>query len=317
VSRKEYLNMSSKQPRTHRIGFPSGSPSVGKLSYAAVAGVIVSVMEMRSTGWLRQGLFSTLVAVSLLLFTIGAISVLADESPTGTGGNSYCPVTTSELIEPDIYVDWEGRRVFFCCTKCKREFLANPQQYIENLPVTSTDSVSPTADHERDVSSVSHSSDRDHQHDHASDHGESTSTLAFVGKLHPMFTHFPIALTIIAAITLLGGYVFKWKHNELMSTQLMYWAAVTSIATAALGFANAYGTHYPDQIAWFFSWHRILGIASTVSIVATALIGYRFQQGKSASHKTLYVVLIITSAILVGVTGHFGASLVFGPDYFG
>jgi YHS domain-containing protein len=37
-------------------------------------------------------------------------------------------------IDPNIYTDYRGKRVYFCCLKCKGAFEANPEKYLERLP---------------------------------------------------------------------------------------------------------------------------------------------------------------------------------------
>lgn len=48
--------------------------------------------------------------------------------------NTMCPVMTSNPINPDIHIDYQGKRVHFCCDGCPATFQANPQQYLGNLP---------------------------------------------------------------------------------------------------------------------------------------------------------------------------------------
>ncbi|MBN2589446.1 MAG: YHS domain-containing protein [Sedimentisphaerales bacterium] len=37
-------------------------------------------------------------------------------------------------INTDIFVEYEGKKVYFCCTSCKADFLDNPDKYIADLP---------------------------------------------------------------------------------------------------------------------------------------------------------------------------------------
>jgi YHS domain-containing protein len=37
-------------------------------------------------------------------------------------------------IDPNIYTDYMGKRVYFCCSKCKGAFEANPEKYLDRLP---------------------------------------------------------------------------------------------------------------------------------------------------------------------------------------
>jgi YHS domain-containing protein len=54
-------------------------------------------------------------------------------SPEGTVLQALCPVMRWPVDER-IYVDYEGRRVYFCCAQCKDEFGQDPGKYEKNLP---------------------------------------------------------------------------------------------------------------------------------------------------------------------------------------
>jgi YHS domain-containing protein len=37
-------------------------------------------------------------------------------------------------INKDIFVEYEGKKVYFCCPECKGKFNADPEKYIAKLP---------------------------------------------------------------------------------------------------------------------------------------------------------------------------------------
>ncbi len=43
-----------------------------------------------------------------------------------------CPVMGGN-INKNIYADYKGQRVYFCCTGCDEAFKKNPEQYLEKL----------------------------------------------------------------------------------------------------------------------------------------------------------------------------------------
>ncbi len=45
-----------------------------------------------------------------------------------------CPVMTENKVDPGIYSEYRGKRVFFCCRKCKATFAKNPERYLSRLP---------------------------------------------------------------------------------------------------------------------------------------------------------------------------------------
>jgi len=44
-----------------------------------------------------------------------------------------CPVSGEELENKTVYTDYEGRRVYFCCKKCRGKFAKDPQEYLQKL----------------------------------------------------------------------------------------------------------------------------------------------------------------------------------------
>jgi len=45
-----------------------------------------------------------------------------------------CPVLENQDVDPNIYSDYQGKRVYFCCVSCKADFDANPEKYLAQLP---------------------------------------------------------------------------------------------------------------------------------------------------------------------------------------
>jgi YHS domain-containing protein len=44
-----------------------------------------------------------------------------------------CPVLGNP-INKDVYTEYKGKKVYFCCPACKPEFEKNPEKYISKLP---------------------------------------------------------------------------------------------------------------------------------------------------------------------------------------
>jgi YHS domain-containing protein len=43
-----------------------------------------------------------------------------------------CPVMGGK-IDPKIYTDYKGERIYFCCTGCLEEFKKDPEKYMKKL----------------------------------------------------------------------------------------------------------------------------------------------------------------------------------------
>ncbi len=88
-----------------------------------------------------------LVLVAVLAVGLGAMAVgcknepapkageKADASATPAAGEiaqKLCPVMGNK-IDPKIYVDYNGRRIYFCCAMCPAEFKKDPEKYIKKV----------------------------------------------------------------------------------------------------------------------------------------------------------------------------------------
>ncbi|MBN1361453.1 MAG: YHS domain-containing protein [Sedimentisphaerales bacterium] len=45
-----------------------------------------------------------------------------------------CPVMAGNPINPNIFVEYEGKKVYFCCAGCPEKFKADPEKYLSKLP---------------------------------------------------------------------------------------------------------------------------------------------------------------------------------------
>ena len=49
------------------------------------------------------------------------------------GEQTICPITGNPIAK-DVFVEYEGKKVYFCCPDCKAKFNAEPEKYIAKLP---------------------------------------------------------------------------------------------------------------------------------------------------------------------------------------
>ncbi len=46
---------------------------------------------------------------------------------------TICPVMGGK-INKDVFVEYKGKKVYFCCPDCKAKFQADPEKYVADLP---------------------------------------------------------------------------------------------------------------------------------------------------------------------------------------
>jgi len=74
----------------------------------------------------------TIVSLTILI-TMFAVGYVVAEGPTvQQESQTNCPVMGG-TINKDIYADYEGKRVYFCCQGCIPEFQKDPAKYFQKL----------------------------------------------------------------------------------------------------------------------------------------------------------------------------------------
>jgi YHS domain-containing protein len=66
----------------------------------------------------------------MFLFTTG--TVLFTHLPAQAKPQTTCPVLGGN-IDKNISVDYQGKRVYFCCKGCDDEFKKDPEKYLKKL----------------------------------------------------------------------------------------------------------------------------------------------------------------------------------------
>jgi len=134
----------------------------------------------------------------------------------------------------------------------------------------------------------------------------------FSGKLHPVVVHFPIALLIVG-VTLEFARLRRGVLRPSSSARVcIVLGAVAAIAAAAMGWSGATTAGHQETVLWP---HRWLGIATAGLAACTAIFALLSNWRGTYRLFNAYRVCAVVGAGLVGLTGHFGGSLVYGPDY--
>ena len=75
------------------------------------------------------GISAVLLAAMMAIGT-ASCSKQAEMEP---GKQTTCPVMQGEKINPKLYVDAEGKRIYACCPGCVARIAAEPGKYIAQL----------------------------------------------------------------------------------------------------------------------------------------------------------------------------------------
>jgi YHS domain-containing protein len=83
---------------------------------------------------------SVLAVLMGVCLAAGAFSLAGARGLGGGPGAAHeivqttCPVMVGNKINPNIYTEYKGNRVYFCCPRCKAAFEADSERYLDRIP---------------------------------------------------------------------------------------------------------------------------------------------------------------------------------------
>lgn len=226
--------------------------------------------------------------------------------------NQRCPVLTDEAIDPAITVVWQGKTIGLCCQRCKRQFLEKPEAYAANLPA-----IASTAPASGPDPSSQGGSSRAGTPEPAMTAMTTMSRLSrWLGRFHPVVVHLPIALGLAAAVAEMI-YVLRHMPGARAAARFaIAGAALGAVPAVAFGWFAAASGSYPG-LESVLTWHRWLGTAAmTVLIAASVTLEITHRRQPVGRLRFLPLLLLALAGLVVGLVGHLGGTLVFGPDHF-
>ncbi len=237
-----------------------------------------------------------------------------DSTSASTLTNSMCPVMTDEVVDPDISVDYQGQKVYLCCKKCKKKFLANPTAYLVNLP----ELVSLSKANADTVTSLPDSTAKTVSEQSTPKISEAPFWLVLIGKFHPLVVHFPIALLFATGLAELAGMRDNkqkmWRQIARFNLSLAGFFAVIAVA---FGWAAGASAGYVEEYVGVLAVHRWVGTGTGLMTVAAWILSeLSARRPENLFMGRFYHVLLFTSVGLVLLAAHFGGQLIYGLDYF-
>jgi uncharacterized membrane protein len=217
-----------------------------------------------------------------------------------------CVVSGDELgnMGPAVNYLHDGRLVRFCCRGCIAEFQKDPDKYL--LKLDEAAARAKAGAHEAPQAAR-----------HAEDEGEQDgSPLALLGHSHVVLVHFPIALFLIAALGELLAAITKLAWLKGGSRFMLLAAAASGVVSAASGWAQAGSEHYSGALGSVLEWHRWAGTGSALLIGGCWLLREALERRPDwRAGLYAYPGLLALTALLVGLTGHLGGTLVHGVGF--
>ena len=302
----------------------------------------------------KQAILVRLLGCALAFFLVAdTVGEASQGEGTTRPINARCPVMPDENVDPSITTIYQGRTVAFCCDRCLAKFKANPEQYASRLatlgnaehapqPGQSASATTRGEEHGRaggkadqhehsdahaepakgehgggdDVKGQASQSPTVDGHDH--EHGKAKAgeeRPPLLGRLHPIIIHFPVAgvplaLLCLALWILTGQRVFSGADVPPLIA-----AALASIAAVVTGNIAHDSMRFSASLHDIVHRHQLAGTSLMVLLLCVS--AFRLWRWGRLTGRWLwvYVGCLAAASLLVGLTGHLGGSLVFGPDH--
>ena len=242
---------------------------------------------------------------ALAVALVGALPARSQEASIPEVINVMCPVMTDQEVDEDsITVVHDGKAVRLCCKRCQREFLSDPEKYLNRLPQFGTRLAErPGADLPVELRAA-----LDLQ-------GEGGAVPARIGRLHPVVVHFPIALLLVATMFEAWSLVMRRATYGATVRPLVRLGAVTGCVAAALGLILEPEIRVAGWVHDVLDMHRLLGLLVPALAAGAAVLGEVYRRRGRAYLRWSYLGLLALTATAVAVAAHLGGELVYGPDY--
>lgn len=73
-----------------------------------------------------------IIALTLAAFAAGGVWAGEPEAAAEGKPQTTCPVLGGN-INKQVYADYKGKRIYFCCQGCDAEFKKDPEKYMKKL----------------------------------------------------------------------------------------------------------------------------------------------------------------------------------------
>jgi uncharacterized membrane protein len=138
----------------------------------------------------------------------------------------------------------------------------------------------------------------------------------WLGKFHPLTTHFPVALMFVAVFAETIAWYTRQESWLLTVRFLVVLAALSGLGAAGLGWVDAYFSSYnkaPGALLW---WHRWLGTGTCLWAFVCAGLILVGDSAEGSLNRRRFRGALIAGAALVAVSGFLGSALIYGLDHY-
>jgi uncharacterized membrane protein len=142
------------------------------------------------------------------------------------------------------------------------------------------------------------------------------NALRWLGQFHPVTTHFPVALMMVAVLA--EALAWWTRRPTWLETVrfLVIVAALGAVAAGVLGWLNAYFSSYNKATGALLWWHRWLGTGTSVWAVICAGLILIDKCEEGSKERQRFRGALLLGAALVSISGFLGSALIYGLDHY-
>jgi uncharacterized membrane protein len=140
------------------------------------------------------------------------------------------------------------------------------------------------------------------------------SLVATLSRFHAALVHFPIAWLFLLVLVDLGTFVGgrPWQQWGFL---LGIGTVLTAIVAVVTGLVRSQSMPVDAAMRALIETHERLAITTTSLTAAAVLLRVISKNQLPGARRWLYLALLMTAALLIGLTGHMGGKIVFGADF--
>jgi uncharacterized membrane protein len=242
---------------------------------------------------------TALVLLALLVPGVALASSGEEEEVT----NEFCPVMEGTPVSEDLYLDYRGVRVHFCCESCVTDFRNDPEKYVPLLPEKLRARMISVEEWKADGGWKQKTAAEKHPY----------------GVVHPIMVHFPIALTAVAALAgLLSLLVARSFFRNAATFCIVIAAVMTVPSTMTGGEAEEAKGVMSDALHERVEAHEETASIAQWVVIGAAVLTLLSLAGPLARtpwFRYVAVAALLAAAGIIGYTGYLGGEVMRGPDH--
>ncbi len=130
-------------------------------------------------------------------------------------------------------------------------------------------------------------------------------------NLHPLLTHFPIALLLSSVAFYWAGLRWKERGLDKASSYTLWLGLAGTVVTIISGLVAAQSIPLDSPAMQTLTTHKFLGIATFVIFSIQALCAWRSKGIYSPAKLVLHTIIQLSGVALIIAVGYFGGELVY------